>query len=223
MSWISIWWHMANKIKTFLWNKETKSWQIIICDIFYFIFLFNLFNTEIEPRTVATFSSCSTCYLLYGCVALCPMSLSLCTCCTVASLCSLDAWMNPSRTLIGMYHPPPLPPLISSRHLKPWWNGGHSQCCQLSPRFFGKIHQKFNSWEITSPVLTNTGYCLEAMPDNRGVPLSYFSTFAERESIGARALLDINLYDLAISLAYPSVEEGGILLIQMISTCRRGA
>ncbi len=40
--------------------------------------------------------------------------------------------------------------------------------------------------------------------------------------IGARAVLDINLYDLAISLAYPIGEEGGILLIYMISTCNRG-
>jgi hypothetical protein len=35
--------------------------------------------------------------------------------------------------------------------------------------------------------------------------------------IGARALLDINLIWLAISLAHPSGEEGGdILLVQMI-------
>jgi len=40
--------------------------------------------------------------------------------------------------------------------------------------------------------------------------------------IGARALLDINGNGLAISLAYPSGEEGGILIVQMISTCLRG-
>jgi hypothetical protein len=41
--------------------------------------------------------------------------------------------------------------------------------------------------------------------------------------IGAIALLDINLYGLAISLAYPSEEEGGILLVQMIPNCLRYA
>jgi hypothetical protein len=34
-----------------------------------------------------------------------------------------------------------------------------------------------------------------------------------------RALLDMHWYGLAISLAYPCGEEGGILLVQMISTC----
>ncbi len=40
---------------------------------------------------------------------------------------------------------------------------------------------------------------------------------------GARTLFDINWYGLAISLSYPSGEEGGILQVQLISTCRRGA
>ncbi len=38
--------------------------------------------------------------------------------------------------------------------------------------------------------------------------------------IGARALHVLNFYGLAISLAYPSGEEGGNLLVQKISTCR---
>jgi hypothetical protein len=42
--------------------------------------------------------------------------------------------------------------------------------------------------------------------------------------IGARALHVLNLihviYGLAISLAYPSGEEGGNFLVQMIFTCR---
>jgi hypothetical protein len=37
----------------------------------------------------------------------------------------------------------------------------------------------------------------------------------------ARHIIDIDI-GLAISLAYPSGEEGGILLLQMISTCLRG-
>jgi hypothetical protein len=41
--------------------------------------------------------------------------------------------------------------------------------------------------------------------------------------IGPRELLDINLYGLAISLAYPSGEEGGVFLVQMIYTCLRCA
>ena len=41
--------------------------------------------------------------------------------------------------------------------------------------------------------------------------------------IGARALLDPKLIWFGyISLAYPSGEEGGNLLVQMISTCRHG-
>jgi hypothetical protein len=32
-----------------------------------------------------------------------------------------------------------------------------------------------------------------------------------------------NLYGLAISLAYPNEEEGGLLIVRMIYTCLRGA
>jgi hypothetical protein len=35
--------------------------------------------------------------------------------------------------------------------------------------------------------------------------------------------LTFSLYGLAISLAYRSGEDGGIFLVQMIYTCRRGA
>ncbi len=52
-------------------------------------------------------------------------------------------------------------------------------------------------------------------------PLSEFSTFffIGGVHIGARAVVDINLICLAISLAYPkNGVEGGILLLQMIST-----
>jgi hypothetical protein len=42
--------------------------------------------------------------------------------------------------------------------------------------------------------------------------------------IGARArCFTFNLYGLAILLAYPSGEEGGILLIQIISTYLHGS
>ncbi len=60
----------------------------------------------------------------------------------------------------------------------------------------------------------------------RGPP-DFSSTFSVIEGvhIGSRALHVLSLIwfgSLAISLAYPSGEEGGISLVQMIPTCRRG-
>jgi hypothetical protein len=45
----------------------------------------------------------------------------------------------------------------------------------------------------------------------------------EREERGEEAEGKANvLFGLALLLAYPSEEEGGIILVQMISTCLRG-
>ncbi len=56
-------------------------------------------------------------------------------------------------------------------------------------------------------------------------PLILFSTFVSRGSSHRRksaAWPKINTYDLAMSLSYPGGEEGGNLLVQMISTFRHG-
>jgi hypothetical protein len=44
-----------------------------------------------------------------------------------------------------------------------------------------------------------------------------------KRSVGVGALIGRVRYGLAISLTYPSGEEGGILLVQMISTCLHSA
>ncbi len=57
--------------------------------------------------------------------------------------------------------------------------------------------------------------------DLEGPLVSSVLKFIEGVHIGARALHFLTLNGLAISLAYPSGEEGGNFLIQMISACLR--
>jgi hypothetical protein len=50
-------------------------------------------------------------------------------------------------------------------------------------------------------------------------PLSSALSVIGGVHIGAKALHVLNLIWLALSLSYPSGEEGGNFLVQMISTC----
>jgi hypothetical protein len=72
-------------------------------------------------------------------------------------------------------------------------------------------------------VASRVPYCsLRIMIDIEGAMSWFIISFLREFHIVARALPDIS-YGLAISLDIPSVEEGGILLVQVISTCLRGA
>ncbi len=70
---------------------------------------------------------------------------------------------------------------------------------------------------------THSGHCITTQSNElaRGNTelVQHFHSFIGGVHIGARALLDINLYGLAISLAYPSGSIGGS--VQIISTCLR--
>ncbi len=143
--------------KRLLWNKDTKSWQLIICDIFYFFYVHYSTLFYLPPLRFHYVEGCwnrtQGChdirllfYLLFTiwlCCFMPLMSLSVCTFCTGGIAAHPRRMNEPSRTLIGMYHPPlsPLSPPLSSLSdiLSPDGMGGrrHSQCCQLSPRFFG--------------------------------------------------------------------------------------
>ncbi len=61
------------------------------------------------------------------------------------------------------------------------------------------------------------------VPLTRGPPELVQHVRLEGEFTSAlERCLPLNWFGLAISLAYPSGEEGGNLLVQMISTCRHG-
>jgi hypothetical protein len=64
------------------------------------------------------------------------------------------------------------------------------------------------------------GFDLRVMIDIEGSLVMQFSSYADRGSSHRRK---IAAFGLAISLACPGVEEGGVLLVQMISTWLHGA
>ncbi len=91
----------------------------------------------------------------------------------------------------------------------------------------GTLRQVFNCWDLFPHNLTPSPppstHCLYLRVMNKLGWVSSALSFIGGVHIGARVLLDINWYSLAISLAYRSEEEGGILLVQMISTRLRCA
>ncbi len=160
------------------------------------------------------FAYCSTCYLLYGCVVSCPRCLYLCVLVAPCGIAAQPGRMNePSRTLIGMYHPSPPPPPLSSLSdiLSPDGMGDDDIASVVSSRqdFSARSTKKSTAgkslrqfWQLQ---VTASEQCLDRSPTEL---VQHFRWQGEFTAAQERSLT-LSLYGLAISLAYPSVEERG--------------